>query len=247
MFALVQQLFGGGQVENPFNLGGRDFSQIELKVISRIVDIILGNMRQVWSRFIDVQPEFLRTEMSLPGASIVGPSDAVITITYQISVDGTEGPMTLIIPDTTIQPIRHLLASPQAERSFADEGNKRNMHQFVSAVSTDVRVLLGTGTISVRELMALKSGDVLQLDTDARGFLPLVVQGIEKGWGKPVTSRGRFALSLHDSLGSSPAKGFQDEASIIEKIKQADLIGEKDVGSTSSAPQPPDGDRTSES
>ncbi|MBR56504.1 MAG: flagellar motor switch protein FliM [Myxococcales bacterium] len=209
MFSLVELLFGGRAVQTDFSPGDREYSAIELNLIRKIMNIILQALVDTWAPVVSIETEFLRTELNPQGASIAGPAESVITIAYDIKMGEMAGKVSIVIPEHTIQPIRNILASPQAERN-QDNTYLENLRTLVTNIGADVTVLLGSGTLHVSELMNLKVGDTLQLDTDSRGRLPLIVQGREKSVGVPVISRGRMALELACALDGIPPELVDD-------------------------------------
>ena len=208
LFGLMEQLFGGGLEATEFSPSDRGFTAIEKNLISKMVDLVLDGIDRTWAPVYRVRPQYVRTETKPQSAAIAGETDSVLVIKFQVNADPIEGNIEIVMPENSIQPIRMLLTSAQAERDDEPESVGGKMTPTISSISADVRALLGSGRMSIRELMALKQGDTIQLDTDSKGLLPCVIQGVTKAWGRPVTNRGRLCLELVSRIGQEPPKNM---------------------------------------
>jgi flagellar motor switch protein FliM len=220
LFGLMEQLFGGGMEQTEFKPSERGFTSIEQNMIAKVVDLVLDGLDRTWAPVYRVRPKFIRTETKVQNAAIAGETDTVLVIKFQVNADPIEGELAIVMPENSIQPVRMLLTSDQADREDEPETFGGKMIPTISSVSADVRVLLGRGQISIRDLMALEVGDTIQLDTDSTGVIPCLIQGVTKAWGRPVTNRGRLSLELVSRIGEPPPQNL-----VVSK-----KIGEPNVG-----------------
>jgi flagellar motor switch protein FliM len=212
----MEQLFGGGMATTEFAPSDRGFTAIEQNLISKLVDLLLDGLDRTWAPLYRVRPQYVRTEVKAQSAAVAGETDNVLVIRFQVNADPIEGEIAIVIPENSIQPIRMLLTSAQSDRDEEPDKTGGKMTPTISTISADVRALLGSGRMTIRELMALKNGDTIQLDTDSKGLIPCVIQGVTKAWGRPVTNRGRLSLELVSKIGHPPPSNLQVSGTIGE-------------------------------
>ncbi len=201
MFGLVDHLFGGNG--GRYRVEGREYSTIELQVIRRVIQNVLEDMQKSWNPIIEIEPEFIRTEVNPQFATIASPSDVIINVSFEFEIEASEkGHMDLVIPYSVIEPIRQQLSSAvQTEQDINDSTWHGIIRETILGVAVDMQVLLGNGEITVNDLMNLKIGDTLPLNTDANSSLNATIGGVHVATGRPVTSRGRLALKLDNAIG----------------------------------------------
>ncbi|MBR4742288.1 MAG: flagellar motor switch protein FliM [Desulfovibrio sp.] len=182
VFGLVEHVFGGQGVQP--KVEGREFTRIEQAVVNRVVKIALENMEEAWRPVHDVQLELVRSEINPQFASIVPPSDVVVTINFEVELDSSLGSMIICLPYATIEPIRGKLhASFQTERLEIDHAWISRLKERLYETPVDLVVRLGETTISAKQLLCMQIGDVIVLDTDVDEMLPCTVEGVVKYQG----------------------------------------------------------------
>ncbi|MBO8450272.1 MAG: flagellar motor switch protein FliM [Spirochaetes bacterium] len=163
-FSIIDRLFGGtGQ-------GGakvqRDLTDIEQSVMEGIIVRILANMREAWTQVIDLRPRLGQIETNPQFAQIVPPSDMVVLVTLETKVGEEEGMMNFCIPYITIEPIISKLSSQFWFSSVRRTSTTQYMgvlKEKLSSVDMDVVAEIGTIQLPVRDVLALRVGDVIRL------------------------------------------------------------------------------------
>ncbi|MFP4517095.1 MAG: flagellar motor switch protein FliM, partial [Desulfovibrionales bacterium] len=192
VFALVENFFGGAGSQP--KVEGREFTPIEQVIIARIVNILLTTMEEAWQPVHPVKIELVRSEINPQFATIVPPSDVVVVVSFEIELETSIGSLIVALPYATIEPIRSkLYASFQSERLEVDHAWIGRFKERLLETPVEVVVELGKTAISGRQLMSLKPGDVLLLDTDVDDLLKAEVQGVRKFFGQPGFVKGNRA------------------------------------------------------
>ncbi len=201
MFGLVDYVFGGSGTW--YRVEGRDYSSIELRLIQQVVSMVLADLGSAWEPVISVKPEYIRTEVNPQFAAIAAPTDVTVNITFEVELEATtKGQISLLIPYGVIEPIRPLLSSAlQTERNQEDNHWRTSIKNIIESLEVDVQVMLGNGSITLRDLLALDLGDTIRLDVDADAPLPCRVEGVIKAEAYPVMSRGSVAVKLTAGMG----------------------------------------------
>lgn len=180
-YALVDSFFGGA--DRPYTkIEGKDFTQIELSIVRKVVDLAIEDMEAAWESVEKIGCSFVRTEVNPQFVGIVPPTDVVIASTFDVELENANGTITIVIPYSTIEPIKQKLSSGFQIES--DQTDKKLWTAIINEqlLETDMnlKVNLGESEIMMEDLMQLKIGDVIPLDQDATGELELMVEGVKK-------------------------------------------------------------------
>ena len=163
VFLIVDNLFGG---DGRFHMRveGRDFTPTEQRVIQRLLDVVLGEYKKSWDPVYPVEFEYIRSEMNPQFANVATPSEVVVVTTFNIELGEGGGDFHVCMPYAMIEPIRDLLTSSmQGERLEVDDRWLRLMAQQVQDAEVDLVTNLGDATLTLRELMDMKVGDIIPL------------------------------------------------------------------------------------
>ncbi len=180
-YALVDSFFGGA--DRPYTkIEGKDFTQIELSIIRKVVDLAIDDMEAAWESVEKIGCSFVRTEVNPQFVGIVPPTDVVIASTFDVELENANGTITIVIPYSTIEPIKQKLSSGfQVESDQTDKKLWTSIiHEQLSSTDLNLKINFGETEIMMEDLMNLKIGDVIPLDQDASGELDLQIEGVKK-------------------------------------------------------------------
>jgi flagellar motor switch protein FliM len=182
---LFVDIFLGGSGRSDFQIGGRDFTAIESRLILKVVNITLAEMEKVWHSIYPVSLQYLRSEFNPQFVSIVPPTDLVFIIPFELDCEQVTGLITLVIPYSTLEPIKASLYSGyQIENLDSDQGWIERLKNRLKSADVELVVELGKTKITAHQLLRLKVGDILSLDKEVSDPLIAKVQGVPKFSGR---------------------------------------------------------------
>lgn len=199
-FAMIDRLLGGvgSTVEK-----ARELTDIEQTVIKRVMQRTFGNIREAWGVVVELTPNFEGIEMNPLFTQIVPPTDMVLLMTLEVRVADSRGLMNICFPYAVLEPILDRLNAQfwfaSAKKEVTPE-NRAALQERLSAAKIPVRVELGTSVITVRELLNLSYGDVIQLDQSIKQPLMLHVGNSEKFTAFPGLAGNKLAVQIHGIL-----------------------------------------------
>lgn len=196
-YALVDSFLGG--IDRPYTkIEGKEFTAIELSIIRKVVELALADLETAWAAVSKIDASFVRTEVNPQFVGIVPPTDVVIASTFDIELENANGTITLVIPYSTIEPIKAKLSSGfQVESDQTDKKLWTAVlkEQFLET-DVSVRVSLGNTEITMGDLVNMQVGDVIPLEQDATGELNLEVEGVKKFKCYYGVSHGNVAVQV---------------------------------------------------
>lgn len=180
-YALVDSFFGGA--DRPYTkIEGKDFTPIELSIVKKVVGLAIDDLEEAWASVEKIDCSFVRTEINPQFVGIVPPTDIVIASTFDVELENANGTITLVIPYSTIEPIKQKLSS-----GFQVESDQTDKKLWTSTITEqlleteiELKVNLGSTRITLEELMGLRVGDVIPLEQDATGELDLLIENVKK-------------------------------------------------------------------
>ena len=82
-YAIVDRMLGGGGEPLDKN---RDFTEIELSIIERILGVCVNLLREPWQNVVAIEPRLERIETNSQFAQIISPSEMIAIITINIKI-----------------------------------------------------------------------------------------------------------------------------------------------------------------
>jgi flagellar motor switch protein FliM len=201
VFAVIDALFGGAGKYHT-RIEGRDFSPTELRIITRLVEVITAEYKKAWQGIYPLELEYQRSEMQPQFANIATPSEIMVSTSFTLEVGDSTGTIHFCIPYSTLEPIRDVLYSTmQGDSAEPDRRWVNLLKEQIKAADVELVAELATAPATVEQLLSFKVGDFIELDLQP---------GIEaKISGVPVLechygiSNGRYALKVDQLLSSS--------------------------------------------
>jgi len=198
VFAVIDALFGGAGKFHT-RIEGRDFSPTELRVISRLVEVISAEYKKAWAGVYPVELEYQRSEMQPQFATIAAPSEIVVTTSFTVEIGDTSGTIHFCIPYATLEPIRDTLYSTvQGDANEPDRRWVKLLTQQIQAAEVDLVAELAQAPATVEQLLALKPGDFIELDLDQ--VVHAKVDGVPVFDCHYGTSNGKYAIKIDQLL-----------------------------------------------
>lgn len=211
-FCMIDRLFGGRGVTSTNK--NRDLTDIEQSVMEGIIVRILANMREAWTQVIDLRPRLGQIETNPQFAQIVPPSEMVVLITLETKVGDEEGMMNFCIPYLTIEPIISKLSSQfwfSSVRRSSTTQYLGTLKEKLASVDMEVVAEVGSINLPVRDVLALKVGDVVRLSNTKVGEpFTLSVGNKKKFYCQPGIVGKKMAVQVTGKLEDVAAEDFEE-------------------------------------
>ena len=179
-YAIIDSSFGGS--DKPYTkVEGKEFTQIELSFMKKVMDMAIENLEEAWMPIHPIDAQYIRTEINPQFVGVVPSSDVVIATTLEVEFELASGTIMVIIPYSTIEPIKQKLGSTfQVENYIGDSIWMKSMNNHLMKTKANVVVELGDTEISIGELLTLEKNDVIPLNQTASGEASIFIEGIKK-------------------------------------------------------------------
>ena len=195
-YAMIDRMLGGtGQALDK----ARDFSEIEMTIVQRILVMMVSLLREPWRNVLDVSPVLQRVETNPQFAQIIAPNEMIAIITLNIKIGDVEGFMNICLPFITLEDVmdklntKYWFSTMQENR---DENFEDYIESMIRRVDIPIRAVLGKTVISVNDFMNLQVGDCLRLDTKVDNDMDIYVGNIKKFTALPGADDDSYAVRI---------------------------------------------------
>ena len=184
---------GGGKLKAE----GREYSPIETRLLGKAAITVIDELPAAFEPIAALQCVYASSESNPLAVSIAPSSDNVVLAALDVTIENGSGQLTFCFPWTALQPLREKLSSgmrsSSAERSSTSSAEMRS---HLLAATCEIAVQLGQGTIAVKDLLELRTGDVLPLETPATAPATVSIEGKPKFFASVGTSKGNKAAKI---------------------------------------------------
>lgn len=202
LMAVVERSFGG-QGRAMEGVDARALTQIEMKVVSRMVSRILADLEATWESVAAVQIAEVALEVNPEFIQIAAPGDGVLVVAFEANSKSTSGMVHLCYPLTTLDPLLgKVFPTAGGRRAHArradDSGEKQR--QLLSKTKVPVQVQVASGSLPLNELAGLKIGDVVKLDTEKGDPAVVFIGDRPKYLARPGLQGRRRAVQIVEEI-----------------------------------------------
>lgn len=201
----------GGRIEGEGQQ--RILTEIDQSLLRGVVEQMLFDIKSAWAKVVALEPSLEDSTINQQWVQMLMGNERVILLTFELSLQGLAGTMNTYIPFSTLKPILnvlnpHVWISGRKEK-LADPTTREAALHSLYRVLLPVRVYLGTIKITVDEMLNIKEGDVLKLDTKVSQDLTVEVVNQKRFRGQVGKSDTRYAVKItgviHDDIIVDPA------------------------------------------
>ena len=196
VLTLIDRILGGpGKAPT----APRELTLIEQSVIEKIVNRGLETLQEAWLKVGHFQPKLTGYETTAQFVQVVAPNEIAAVIEFEIKINEVTGKMSMCIPYVVLEPI---IGDLSAQKWFT-VGKKESTAETVESLTKVMReammpivVRVGAAQITVQEMLRLKAGDVIRLNTSPHQEIEVLIEGLVKLKGRPGVSSKKKALQV---------------------------------------------------
>ena len=195
-YAMLDRMLGGsGQ---PLEKS-RDFSDIELTILQKVLVMFTQLMREPWKNVVEISPVLSRLETNPQFAQVIAPSDMIAIVTLNMKIGDVEGMINICLPFFTLEDVMDKLNTKywfSTMQENHDEHYEEYIESMIRRVDIPIKAVLGKSTISVNDFLNLQVGDCIRLDSRVDTDMNVYVGNIKKFTALPGTEKDSYAVQI---------------------------------------------------
>ena len=196
-YCIIDRLLGGEGVALEKK---REFSEIELTIVERVLNVCVDLLRDPWKNVANVQPRLERIETNSQFAQIISPQEMTAIVTINLKIGDVEGLMNICLPYATLEDVIDKLNIKfwYSTMQSRDDGTNYDgiIETLISKAEIPIKAILGESSMSVAEFVNLQPGDLIKLDSDIEQELTVYVGNIKKFMALPGSSNDNYAIRI---------------------------------------------------
>lgn len=195
-YAMIDRMLGGQGY--PLDKT-REFSEIEMTIVEKIMVICMQLLREPWRNVIDLSPVMDRIETNAQFAQVISPNDMIAIITLNVKIGDTEGMMNVCLPYFTLENIMDKLNTKywfSTMQEHTDENYQEYIQSLIKKVDIPIKAVLGGSSILVSDFVNLQVGDIIRLNSKVDKELDVYVGNIRKFTALPGASNETYAVRI---------------------------------------------------
>lgn len=171
MGQLVEAFFGGSS-DNPPHEGPDGFTDGEMTVATLFAREFLSTLKEVWASLEEVAPEVTGVRQDTDIIEVLEPNDEVIVVNYDIEFLGEPQYFRLVLPVKVIEPLIPAFEGRKRDRDAAEDARwEAAIRATVTESIVNVSSTVGDASLTLRDIVGLKPGDVIDIEDPQRGLL----------------------------------------------------------------------------
>ena len=167
----------------------RDFSDIELTILQKLLVMFTQLMREPWKNVVEISPVLSRLETNPQFAQVIAPSDMIAIVTLNMKIGDV-----FTLEDVMDKLNTKYWFSTMQENH--DEHYEEYIESMIRRVDIPIKAVLGRSTISVNDFLNLQVGDCIRLDSRVDTDMNVYVGNIKKFTALPGTDRDSYAVQI---------------------------------------------------
>lgn len=195
-YAMIDRMLGGSGI--PLDKT-RDFSEIELTIMQKMLVLFTQLLREPWKNVVDVSPVLNRLETNPQFAQVIAPNDMIAIVTLNVKIGDVEGFMNICLPFFTLEDVMDKLNTKywySTMQENRDENYEQYIESLIRKVDIPIKAVLGRSSISVEDFINLQVGDCIRLDSKVDADMNIYVGNIRKFTALPGTNQDSFAVRV---------------------------------------------------
>lgn len=193
VFSLIDCMLGG--TGKPI-AEKREFTQIELRLIKKVVLDVLKNLESAWEvvcllkmslKSVETKPEFIH---------LAAPNDLMLSIVFSVTGDDFSGNIHICISYLMLEPIKENFSSKHLMEKNMVNTWRTQIQELLNDIHVNLACELGNTDSTVREILNIEAKDVLNLKTGPQDAVIIMVEGVPKYQGCPGIVKGNRAVEI---------------------------------------------------
>ena len=157
--------FFGGDGRYQVNMEDREFTPTENHVIQLLLGMSFNDLASAWEPLINLDFVYLRSETDPQFASIVSPDEVVVVTTFSVELDGGNGALHVVMPNSMLDPIKDLdRTGTGAEQNGIDEEWIRALKDGMKQAVVEIDCSMAHTKLALSDVLRLNPGDVIPVD-----------------------------------------------------------------------------------
>lgn len=203
-FIILEQRLGG---RSDRRADQHTLTEIDQSLLQDLVESMLNDIKAAWSKVVPVEPKRVDSTVNHHWVQMLVGNERVMTVVFELMIHQVTGTMSFYIPYSMLKPVINVL-NPHTiitgrKQHYMDPEARRLNEENLSQIDMDIQVVLGSNKITVKDLSALQTGDVIVLNSPTKKDLEVRISGKPRFQGKVGRVGNHLAVKITSTIQES--------------------------------------------
>jgi flagellar motor switch protein FliM len=203
-YPLLERLLGAGKVAPPQR--DRALSPLEWNVAEALVARVLDLLAETWAPLAPARFTVLRRESDPQALKFDSANEPSVAVTLEIALADQRGTLEVVFPSLAIEPYfeKMIASAPFSGRKESGEGREAAISRRLAPAEVQLGAQLPMESMRLKDLEALRPGDVLVTNHPQSGPVFVTVEGRRKFLARLGSLKDRKAVKMVATALESP-------------------------------------------
>ncbi len=175
-FSLLEIMLGSSQSNESLALE-RQLTTIEMAILKTTMNAIANELQKAFKPIVDLLAYLTKVENNYRLVSIVDPDTEVLVTRFGLNIAGEHvGQMRFIVPYLTLEPLRNEFKALVTAAQTASTNWIKFFARELLEVESEISACSGQLSLTIRQLLALKPGDIVSLPYNPDQPLTIMIE-----------------------------------------------------------------------
>lgn len=200
MLSLIDRMLGGLGNDTGVNVS-YTYTEIEMALYRRVIQYIIGALKDSWSSYINLNFELARLEENPGMFQEIGVDETIVIVVIDVDMNECSGRLNVCIPGNLLMNIFDIM-DKRKHSAMGDEANSQdNKLEIMNSIKASdllVRAQVGEAVITLDDVYNLHIGDVVNLGTPKESDVQLYVDSQPWFKGQLGVHKRNVAVQIED-------------------------------------------------
>lgn len=165
-YCMIDRLMGG---DGQFTEINRDFTEIEVGLMTNVINKLTASLKQAWDPFIEIHPKLTNVETNARVLQSIAPDDVVILVMLELEIRKIKNTISICIPALNLESMMSKFSDRFAKNGKKFDANKDNerREEILNGIKNSklkIDAILSETQVDLYDILTLQPGDIIPLN-----------------------------------------------------------------------------------
>lgn len=165
-YCMIDRLMGG---DGQFTEINRDFTEIEVGLMTNVINKLTASLKQAWDPFIEIHPKLTNVETNARVLQSIAPDDVVILVMLELEIRKMKNTISICIPALNLESMMAKFSDRFAKNGKKFDINKDNerREEILNGIKNSklrIDAILSETQVDLYDILTLQPGDIIPLN-----------------------------------------------------------------------------------
>ena len=196
--SMMDMMLGGDGVIEQDDSIDYSYTDLELKLYESIIEDLISVMGDGWSNYLDIDFNYLRTEVNPTLVQLLGIDEVVVIVDLRLKFPNYSGRMSICLPAMMLTNLFAIINRKNSDRKGSAEEKSKEIFEQLRDSSLEIVAQMPEAKLQLSDIYHLNVGDVINLGQRQGSPIYLQIGGYQWFTGQMGTHNKNMAVKIDD-------------------------------------------------